>query len=143
MIKHGADINIKNRQGDNLIMIIIQVHEENEEKAFTLIKALTEASKGALQGLLNDPKEAFNTDGYAVIHLLVEKNLLRILRYLRKNAGLKLNIRVSSIHTPRADGCDRKGETLRLPKRKRGMGGFSKSNVILTILDRKIKIITN
>ena len=90
MITYGANINIKDRDGDNLIMIIIRSHDE--QKALNLIKVLTEASKGNLHQLLNDPKEAFDTrKGIAVIHLLVGKKFFSTIKYLKENAGLKLN----------------------------------------------------
>ena len=89
----------KNRDGDNILMIIIQAHEKNEEIIYLLFKAINEAvvrSGKSLGSLLNDETEAFNTDGYAVIHLLVKKNLLKVIKYLRENTAMRLNILVSS-----------------------------------------------
>lgn len=93
MIINGADITVKDRKGDNIIMIIIRYHDQ--DNAFNLIKVLTEASNWNLHRLLNDSREAFDTcNGLAVIHILVEKKFFDIIKYLKENAGLKLNIPV-------------------------------------------------
>ena len=93
MIEKGADIKIKDREGDNLVMMIIQSH--NEEMALSLIKVLAETIKGDLHRLVNDPIEAFVIGkGIAVVHILVEKKFFRIIKYLKENAGLTLNMQV-------------------------------------------------
>ena len=93
MIEKGADIKIKDREGDNLVMMIIQSHYE--EMALSLIKVLAETMKGDLHRLLNDSKEAFDArKGIAVVHILVEKKFFHVIKYLQENTGLTLNMQV-------------------------------------------------
>ena len=96
IIKHGADVHIQDRNGNNIILQIINNPDFGEPFVLALIKVIfDELDDQRIQTLINDETKSFNADGYSVIHEVVRKNYMQVLKYLRESATLILNAVVS------------------------------------------------
>ena len=96
IIRHGANVYITDRNGNNIILQIIKNPDFEESDVLSLIKIIfKELDELRIQTLINDESKSFNADGYSVIHEVVRKNYMEVLKYLRRVANLNLNAVVS------------------------------------------------
>ncbi|XP_066934318.1 uncharacterized protein [Clytia hemisphaerica] len=92
LLRHGADVYITDRNGNNIIHQIIKNPDFDESHVLALIQIIfKELDELRIQALINDESTSFNADGYSIIHEVVRKNYLEVLKYLRQSAKLNLN----------------------------------------------------
>eukprot|EP00111_Clytia_hemisphaerica_P016832 TCONS_00049917-protein len=92
ILRHGADVYITDRNGNNIILQIIKNPDFDESHVLALIQIIfKELDELRIQALINDESTSFNADGYSIIHEVVRKNYFEVLKYLRQSAKLNLN----------------------------------------------------
>lgn len=96
LLQHGADPTIQDQDGNNILHKIV-LSAKDEPTVLRLLKVVfkhKEIYRSCFSVFLTDPRNSLNSEGYAVLHVLVKKGFQEAIRLIHDN-GADLNIRVS------------------------------------------------